>query len=343
MLYSIFRCGTCSKGFLRRERYITHVRIHTGEKPFVCGVCSRGYRDKRELKKHQITHNHVDGNPDSPPAPTTAVVSSVSGGVASINTAPPPAHLTFVTQAAVPATRQTAGQGPITAVAVSPVKHVSAANAVPTMAIQTSQPQYQNNSSSMATITFSLPTEPVPKNQLGLAPDPPSQVYAPLNPAQIQLPPSVAAALQNMNNKVMTNKPAAVTSSPAGIVLAAAPTTPVKQELIGGHFIKQIQGQTLEGIDGNQFTIAAGSLPGLISSNGSQVFYYVMPNTMQPLMAEGPTAAVRATGAEGGATQFLALPAPAGALQATVPVSSVNGAFPQWIIGKAHLAFYCTH
>ena len=54
----------CSKGFLRRERYVTHVRIHTGEKPFVCAVCSRGYRDKRELKKHQASHNH-SGNDGS--------------------------------------------------------------------------------------------------------------------------------------------------------------------------------------------------------------------------------------------------------------------------------------
>jgi hypothetical protein len=321
-----YKCSTCSKGFLRRERYITHVRIHTGEKPFVCGVCSRGYRDKRELKKHQITHNHVDSNPDSPPPPM--VVASASGG-------PPPAaqQLTFVTPASVSATRQTAGLGSITAVAVSPIKAVTTSAAHPAMTVVSS---HQPQNSSMATITFSLPTEPVPKNQLGLAPDPPQHVYAPLNPAQIQLPPSVAAALQNMNSKVVSNKHAMATSSPAGIVLAAAPTTPVKQEasiahLAGGHVIKQFQGATaFDAGDGNQITLAAGSFPGLISGGGPQVFYYVMPNTMQPLMAESQTALRTTTGADGGTTQFLALPA--GALQATVPVSSVNGTFPQWII-----------
>jgi len=128
-----------------------------------------------------------------------------------------------------------------------------------------------------------------------------------------------------MNSKVASKQ---INQPPAGMILAAAPTTPVKQEAMmsGGHIIKQIGGHLLEGGDGNQLTLAAaaGSFPGLISSGGPQVFYYVMPpNSVQPL----------STGTEGGGTQFLALPA--GAIQATVPVSSVSGAFPQWIIGDS--------
>jgi hypothetical protein len=42
------------------------VRIHTGNKPFVCAVCARHYRDKRELRKHQASHNHTGREPAIP-------------------------------------------------------------------------------------------------------------------------------------------------------------------------------------------------------------------------------------------------------------------------------------
>jgi len=181
----------------------------------------------------------------------------------------------------------------------------------------------------MATITFSLPTEPVPKNQLGMAQPEPQILAAPLNPAQIQLPPSVATALQNMNQRTKQN-------AATGIMLAAAaPSTPVKQEQMaqftaGGAILKQIQG-VLE--EGTQITLAGGSFPGLMAAGGTpQVFYYVMPSNVQPFITDSSGTLRGATSDGGTTTQFVALPA--GALQATVPVSSVNGAFPQWIIGE---------
>ena len=275
------------KGFLRRERYITHVRIHTGEKPFVCGVCSRGYRDKRELKKHQATHNHIDQNPESPTSVSSATMTPTT-----------PNQITVMSPA-----RTVSGLSPTKTITVSAAHHAP------------------NNS--MATITFSLPTEPVPKNQLGMAPEP--VFSAPLNPAHIQLPPSVATALQNMNQK----------AKPTGLMLAS---TPVKQESVtqisGGHVLKQIQG-VIEGGDGTQLALAGGSFPGLMAAGGGpQVFYYVMPSNVQPLITDG------GRGSGEGATQFVALPA--GALQASVPVSSVNGSFPQWIIGMIIVyIFFC--
>ena len=251
-----YKCNTCMKGFLRRERYITHVRIHTGEKPFVCGVCSRGYRDKRELKKHQATHNHIDQNPESPTSVSSATMTPTT-----------PNQITVMSPA-----RTVSGLSPTKTITVSAAHHAP------------------NNS--MATITFSLPTEPVPKNQLGMAPEP--VFSAPLNPAHIQLPPSVATALQNMNQK----------AKPTGLMLAS---TPVKQESVtqisGGHVLKQIQG-VIEGGDGTQLALAGGSFPGLMAAGGGpQVFYYVMPSNVQPLITDG------GRGSGEGATQFVALPA----------------------------------
>ena len=80
------RCETCGKGFLRRERYITHVRIHTGEKPFVCAVCQRGYRDKRELKKHQTSHNHSGQSDPIPGHTPLQTLSPISASSASTST-----------------------------------------------------------------------------------------------------------------------------------------------------------------------------------------------------------------------------------------------------------------
>lgn len=48
--------------------------IVLGEKPFVCAVCQRGYRDKRELKKHQTSHNH-SGQSDPIPGHTPLQIS----------------------------------------------------------------------------------------------------------------------------------------------------------------------------------------------------------------------------------------------------------------------------
>jgi len=274
-----YKCQTCGKGFLRRERYITHMRIHTGEKPFVCGVCSRGYRDKRELKKHQATHNH--GDPSSPTSSSnhTVVVSNLP------SPSSPPQHVTVV--ASQPSPRTVAVHSAPKPVQVQVQQQPQAAAAA---------------AQQLATITFSLPTEPVPKNQLGMVQPEPQIIQAPLNPAQITLPPSVATALQNWNQKA---KPTMVA------VAAPPPQTPVKQEQM--QIIKQVQ--IVDGGDGNQIQFAGGALPpGLVAAGGSQpLFYYFMPGAVST--------------AEGGTAQLVSLPP--GAFQAAqIPVSSAQN-FPQ--------------
>ena len=283
-----YKCQTCGKGFLRRERFVTHTRIHTGEKPFVCGVCNRGYRDKRELKKHQATHNH--GDPNEPPTTAQQVVMAPS---------PSTQHVTVVPSPAAP--RNT-----------KPVQ------------VQVQQPASATSASQMATITFSLPTEPVPKNQLGIQQQAEQQYVQPLNPAQITLPPSVASALQNLNQKA---KPS---SSSAMVAVANSPQPPppppqqqspaqtqsaVKQEH-QMQILKQIQ--VVDMGEGQQLQLAGGSLAsGIVAGSGSasqpQLFYCIVPpSAMQSYAVEGGS--IRVATSESATPQLVTL-AP-GAFQA---------------------------
>ena len=273
-----YKCQTCGKGFLRRERYVTHTRIHTGEKPFVCGVCNRGYRDKRELKKHQATHNHGD-----PSSPTSSGNQAVVVANLPSPSSPGTQHVTVV-----------------------PAPQAASRTSKPVQ-VQVQQPT--TSSSQMATITFNLPTEPVPKNQLGIQQQQQQaeqQYVQPLNPAQITLPPSVASALQNMNQKA---KP-----SSGAMVAVSQPSAPVKQEQ-QVQVLKQVQ--IMDGADGQQLIAAGGSLTqGIVAGAGSaahpQFFYVMMPGAAvqyPAVAAEG--GAIRVSTAEGQTAQLVTLPSSA--------------------------------
>ena len=273
-LIEIFRCETCGKGFLRRERYVTHVRIHTGEKPFVCAVCARGYRDKRELKKHQVAHNH-------------------SG-----QSAPIPGNQSQSTSVSAPAV------GTI-------VQGASGGNVI-------ASPVLNNEKTIIIQQTVSLPSEPIPKELLGNNVPQPVPQPAPLNPATIPLPPSVASALQSINDKV-----------------AAKQARARQQQTITIAKAEPQQQQQIIAIPSNATIATSNISTGGTTSSGSNsngpLFYYVMPgNVPHNIVSEGG-ATVRLTTGEGNvAAQLVSVPA--SAIQGVQTTSNGSNSFPNWIL-----------
>lgn len=70
----------CQKAFSQSSNLITHMRKHSGYKPFKCGMCDKAFQRKVDLRRHRESQ-HADLS--SPVSSVASPASAVAAGCSS--------------------------------------------------------------------------------------------------------------------------------------------------------------------------------------------------------------------------------------------------------------------
>ena len=54
---SVIRCPVCDRRFSQSSSVTTHMRTHSGERPYKCKVCHKAFSDTSTLTKHIRVHS----------------------------------------------------------------------------------------------------------------------------------------------------------------------------------------------------------------------------------------------------------------------------------------------